>query len=207
MSDFLPVFSLAHFPSMLHVDRVGTCFPLFDARHVFNAQIKPKETYPMKASILALPAALLFAGAALADQRIDHTVTVTATVPVERFYVEPLGGNWMNDPQNMSYRPVDGTLEPIRKQLSVKSTSGAIKAKLMNAASMTSGANTIALNVSVGGKTLGTAAAGEIVASVDDAKNGTVIDFQVSAVKPAGAFVPGSYQGLVNVIFETPDPA
>ena len=161
----------------------------------------------MKSTILALPLAMLFAGVVMADQRIDHTVTVTATVPTDKFIVEPLGGNWMNEPQNMSFKPVDGSLEPIRKQLTMKSTSGAIKAKLMNAASMTSGANTIALNVSVGVKTLGTAAAGEIVASVDDAKNGTVIDFQVSAVKPAGAFVPGSYQGLVNVIFETPDPA
>lgn len=161
----------------------------------------------MKSRLFTLPLAMLIAAPAFADQRIDHTVTVTATVPVERFYVEPLGGNWMNDPQNMSYRPVDGTLEPIRKQLSVKSTSGAIKAKLMNTPSIANGASSIPLTVAIAGRNLSTAAAGEIIASVDDAKNGTVVDFTVTAVKGSAAYAPGAYQGMVNVIFETPDPA
>ncbi|MBC2678589.1 adhesin [Pseudomonas sp. CFBP 8758] len=159
----------------------------------------------MKSSVLALPLALLFTGSAMADQRIDHTVTVTATVPTDKFIVEPLGGNWMNEPQNMSFKPVDGSLEPIRKQLTMKSTSGAIKAKLLNSPTMTSGSNSIGLNVKVGNQALSTSS--EIVANVADAAAGTVVDFLVTAgAKPSAGYVPGTYQGTVNLVFETPDP-
>lgn len=159
----------------------------------------------MKHTLLALPLALVLAGSAWADQRIDHTITVTANVPTDKFFVEPVGGNWMNDPQSMSYRPVDGTLEPIRKQLSVKSTSGAIKAKLLNAPAMTSGANTIGLSVKIGDRVLSTSS--ETVTNVADAAAGTVVDFLVTAAaKPTLGYTPGSYQGLVNIVFETPDP-
>jgi hypothetical protein len=159
----------------------------------------------MKYSLLALPLVVLMAGPAVAEQRIDHTLTVTATVPVDTFYVEPMGGNWMNDPQNMSYRPVDGNLEPIRKQLSVRSTTGAIQAKMLNLPSMTSGANSIPLTVAVGGKAL-TLASQDVVAAAD-ATAGTVVDFMVSAGgKPATGYVAGNYQGIVNMVFETPDP-
>ncbi|KNC06888.1 MULTISPECIES: CS1 type fimbrial major subunit [Pseudomonas] len=159
----------------------------------------------MKSRLLALPLALLMTGSAWADQRIDHTLTVTATIPTDKFFVEPLGGNWMNDPQNMSFKPVDGTLEPIRKQLSVKSSSGAIKAKLLNSPAMTSGANTIALNVKIGSQVLSTKS--EIVTTAADAAAGSVVDFLVTAgAKPTTGYVPGNYQGLVNLVFETPDP-
>lgn len=160
----------------------------------------------MKSIILALPLAMLFAGVVMADQRIDHTVTVTATVPTDKFIVEPLGGNWMNEPQNMSFKPVDGSLEPIRKQLTMKSTSGAITAKLMNTPTMTSGTNSIGLNVKVGTQALSTSS--ETVVNVADAAAGTVVDFLVSAgSKPNSGYAPGAYQGTVNVVFETPDPA
>ncbi|QKZ03191.1 CS1 type fimbrial major subunit [Pseudomonas eucalypticola] len=159
----------------------------------------------MKRSLLALPLALLVAGSAFAAQRIDHTVTVTATIPTDTFYVEPLGGNWMNDPQNMSFRPADGGLEPIHKQLSVKSSTGAIQAKVLNQASMTSGTNSIPLTVSVGGKNL--TLAGQDVVAAADASAGTVVDFRVTAgAKPGTGYVAGNYQGIVNVVFETPDP-
>lgn len=160
----------------------------------------------MKIPILALPVAMLFAGVAMADQRIDHIVTVTATVPTDKFIVEPLGGNWMNEPQNMSFKPVDGSLEPIRKQLTMKSTSGAITAKLLNSPTMTSGTNSIGLNVRVGTQALSTTS--ETVANATDAAAGTVVDFLVTAgTKPAAGYAPGAYQGTVNLVFETPDPA
>ena len=100
---------------------------------------------------------------------------------------------------------VDGTLEPIRKQLTMKSTSGAITAKLMNTPTMTSGTNSIGLNVKVGSQALSTTS--EIVANVADAAAGTVVDFLVTAGgKPSAGYVPGAYQGTVNLVFETPDP-
>ncbi|MDY1049180.1 MULTISPECIES: CS1 type fimbrial major subunit [Pseudomonas] len=160
----------------------------------------------MKSSLLALPLAILIATPALAVQRIDHTVTVTAIVPTDKFIVEPLGGNWMNEPQKMSFKPVDGSLEPIRKQLTMKSTTGEIKAKLLTAPSMSSGSNTIGLDVSIAGRRLSTSP--ETVSNVADSAAGTVVDFLVTAgTKPTAGYVPGTYQGIVNLVFETPDPA
>lgn len=158
----------------------------------------------MKHTLFAIPMALLLATSAFADQRIDHTVTITATVPTDAFYVEPLGGNWMNDPQNMSYRPFDATFEPVRKQLSMKSTTGAIQAKMLNLPAMTSGTDTIGLDVVIAGKKLNLTSQPVVLEA--DAKNGAVVDFMVAAVKPTTGFKPGNYQGIVNMVFETPDP-
>jgi hypothetical protein len=176
-----------------------------ETQRALAAHIEIKELYPMKSAFLALPLAILMAAPAMAVQRIDHTVTVTATVPTDKFIVEPLGGNWMNEPQNMSFKPADGSLEPIRKQLTMKSTSGEIKAKLLTTPSMTSGSSTIGLDVSIGGRRLSTSA--ETVSNVADSAAGTVVDFLVTAgTKPSAGYVPGSYQGIVNLVFEPPDP-
>ena len=53
----------------------------------------------MKRSLLALPLTLLFAGAAFAVDPIEKQVQIVAQVPTDAFFVEPVGGNWMNDPQ------------------------------------------------------------------------------------------------------------
>ncbi|EIK95993.1 hypothetical protein PMM47T1_13575 [Pseudomonas sp. M47T1] len=158
----------------------------------------------MKKLFLALPLALLFAGNAMAVDPIEKQVTVTAQIPTDNFFVEPVGGNWMNDPQEMAWNSFQETLQPISKQLQVKSTTGAISAYLLTPAVMTSGANNIALNVSVAGKSLTTTAA-EVV-SASQAAPGATVGFQVAAVGNGATFVPGNYQGVVNMMFETVTP-
>lgn len=158
----------------------------------------------MKNLFLALPLALLVVGNAMAVDPIEKQVTVTAVIPTDNFYVEPVGGNWMNDPQEMAWNSFQQNLAPISKQLQVKSTTGAISAYLINPAVMTSGANNIGLDVSVAGKTLTTTSA-EVVGATQ-ALPGTTVAFQVAARGDGATYVPGNYQGVVNMMFETVTP-
>ncbi|NBA93693.1 CS1 type fimbrial major subunit [Pseudomonas sp. R5(2019)] len=159
----------------------------------------------MKNTFLALPLALLVAGNAFAADPIEKQVTVTASIPTENFYVEPVGGNWMNDPQSMRWNPVQESLEPIQKQLQVKSTIGAISARLLDPPIIASGANSIGLAVSIAGTELTTSAQPVVAAAA--AAPGTVVGFEIAAIKPAaGKYVAGNYQGVVNMMFETAAP-
>lgn len=158
----------------------------------------------MKAFLLALPLVALAAAPAFADDPIEKQVLVTATVPTDNFYVEPIGGNWMNDPQNMAWNPFQSSLEPIRKQLHAKSTIGPITAHLMSPAVITAGLDAIELDVKVG-DTLLTTSATEILTAAQAAP-GVALDLEIAAQEPAGGYLPGNYQGLVNMMFETAVP-
>lgn len=158
----------------------------------------------MKRSLLALPLTLLFAGAAFAADPIEKQVLITATVPTAAFYVEPVGGNWMNDPQDMAWNSFQGSLTPVRKQLQAKSTVGPITAHLLSPAVVSSGLDAIDLDVKIGATTLTTNAI-EILTEAQAAP-GAIVDFEVAPQVPAGGYKPGSYQGLVSMMFETAAP-
>ncbi|QCI11257.1 adhesin [Pseudomonas putida] len=158
----------------------------------------------MKALMLALPLAALIAGPAMAEDPIEKQVLVTATIPTAAFYVEPVGGNWMNDPQDMAWNSFQGSLNPIRKQLQAKSTIGPITAHLLSPAVVSSGVDAIDLDVKIGDTVLTTSAT-EILTDVQAAP-GAVVDFEVTPQVPAGGYQPGSYQGLVSMMFETAAP-
>ncbi|MEG0858080.1 MAG: CS1 type fimbrial major subunit [Pseudomonas sp.] len=159
----------------------------------------------MKHALLALPLALLATTTAYAVDPIEKQVQVTAQVPTDAFYVEPVGGNWMNDPQEMAWNSFRSQLEPIRKQLQVKSTIGPITAYLISPAVIASGSNNIGLDVKVGDTVLTTTSA-EVV-NAAQAAPGSIIGFEVAAQPATGSgYVPGSYQGLVSMMFETDVP-
>lgn len=159
----------------------------------------------MKHTLLALPLALLATTSAYAVDPIEKQVQITAQVPTDAFYVEPVGGNWMNDPQKLTWNPFRSELEPIRKQLQVKSTIGPITAYLLAPAVIASGTDNIGLDVKVGETVLTTASAEVVTAA--QAAPGLVIDFEVAAQPAVGAsYVPGNYQGLVSMMFETEAP-
>ncbi|MGF6593051.1 CS1 type fimbrial major subunit [Pseudomonas sp. 2835] len=158
----------------------------------------------MKRTFLALPLALLAVGNVFAAEALEKQVIVTATIPTENFYVEPVG-NWMNDPQTMSWNTIRESLEPISKQLQVKSTTGAISARLLSPAVINSGANSIGLDVSVNGNGLTTTSAPVVPAAA--AAAGTRVAFDIAAQSAgAGGYVPGNYQGIVSMLFETVTP-
>lgn len=158
----------------------------------------------MKALLLALPFAALAAGPAMAEDPIEKQVLITATVPTANFYVEPVGGNWMNDPQDMAWNSFQGTLTPVRKQLQAKSTIGPITAHLLSPAVVSSGLDAIDLDVKIGDTVLTTNAT-EILTEAQAAP-GAIVDFEVAAQVPAGGYKPGNYQGLVSMMFETAAP-
>ncbi|WP_306579320.1 CS1 type fimbrial major subunit [Pseudomonas sp.] len=159
----------------------------------------------MKRSLLALPLTLLFAGAAFAVDPIEKQVQIVAQVPTDAFFVEPVGGNWMNDPQEMAWNSYQQKLDPIRKELQVKSTVGAISAYLVSPAVIASGTHNIGLDVTVGDTVLQTTPA-EVV-SAAQAASGATIGFNVAAqAAPSTGYEPGNYQGLVSMIFETAAP-
>ncbi len=159
----------------------------------------------MKKIYAAFPLACCLASPVWAAELIEKQVTVTATVPTAAFFVEPIGGNWMNDPQDLAYNSFTKTFVPIRKQLQAKNTAaGGINAKLMRPAVIVSGADQIPLTVSVGGKDLNHTTAQLVVNQADaQAGNGAVVDFQIASALAAGtAPKPGNYQGEVNMMFE-----
>ncbi|KJK09830.1 MULTISPECIES: CS1 type fimbrial major subunit [Pseudomonas] len=159
----------------------------------------------MKRMLLALPLALLSVGSAYAVDPIEKQVQITAQVPTDAFYVEPVGGNWMNDPQEMAWNSFRSELQPIRKQLQVKSTIGPISAYLLSPAVVASGSDSIGLDVKVADTVLTTTTA-EVV-SAAQAAPGAVIGFEVAAqAAGAGGYEPGNYQGLVSMMFETAAP-
>ncbi|MFK0095057.1 CS1 type fimbrial major subunit [Pseudomonas sp. NPDC090592] len=158
----------------------------------------------MKALMLALPFAALVVGPAMAEDPIEKQVLITATVPTASFYVEPVGGNWMNDPQDMAWNSFQGSLTPVRKQLQAKSTIGPITAHLLSPAVVSSGLDSIGLDVKIG-DTLLTTNAAEILTEAQAAP-GAIVDFEVAAQIPSGGYKPGNYQGLVSMMFETAAP-
>ncbi|MDD2046434.1 CS1 type fimbrial major subunit [Pseudomonas putida] len=159
----------------------------------------------MKRTLLALPLAMLFAGSAFAADPIEKQVLVTAVVPTAAFYVEPVGSDWMNDPQELPWNPIKSSFGEIRHQLQAKSTIGPITGYLLNAPVITSGLDAIDLNVKVGATDLETTP-NEILTAAQAAP-GAVMDFVITAKAPSnGAFTPGNYQGLVSMMFETEAP-
>ncbi len=159
----------------------------------------------MKQMLIALPLALLFVGSAHAVDPIEKQVQIVAQVPTDAFFVEPVGGNWMNDPQEMAWNSYQQKLDPIRKELQVKSTIGPISAYLVSPAVIASGTHNIGLDVTVGDTVLQTTPA-EVV-SAAQAAPGATIGFNVAAQPaPPSGYEPGNYQGLVSMIFETAAP-
>ncbi len=159
----------------------------------------------MKPLLKALPFALLVAGAVQAADPIEKQVLVTAVVPTAAFYVEPIGSDWMNDPQELPWYPTQAAFGEIRHQLQAKSTIGPITGYLTSPAVVTSGLDAIDLNVKVGATDLTTTSAEILTAA--QATPGAVMDFVITAKAPtSGTFIPGSYQGLVNMMFETAAP-
>jgi len=157
----------------------------------------------VKRTLLALPLALAFVSTAFAaPDPIEKQVQVTAVVPTGQFYVEPVGSDWMNDPQELPWNPTKATFGEIRHQLQAKSTVGNITGYLLNAPVITSGVDAIDLNVRVGATDLDIAP--QEILTAAQANPGAMMDFVITAKAPAGgAFTPGSYQGLVSMMFET----
>ena len=151
-----------------------------------------------------IPALLLASNTLMAAERVEHTVTVTAQIPTENFYVQPVG-DWMSTPQKLAFNSFNNKLEPLAKQLDMKSTIGPIKGYLVYPATMASGKESIGLTVKVGGIALTTTST-ELLTQAD-ANTGKQVGLEIiPAVAPTGGYKPGNYQGIVSMMFESEAP-
>ena len=154
---------------------------------------------------IALVAGLLTCSSVMAVERVEHMVTVTAQIPTESFYVQPVG-EWINAPQRLEYNVYTKELSPLSKQLDIKSTLGPVTAFLTYPAAIASGADTIPLSVSVANQVLSTTPAQ--IMNAADAATGKVVGLDiVAAAAPQSGYAPGNYQGVVNMMFESEAPA
>ncbi|HHQ4738553.1 CS1 type fimbrial major subunit [Aeromonas veronii] len=150
------------------------------------------------------PALLLVSGTLMAAERVEHTVTVTAQIPTDKFYVQPVG-DWMNTPQKLTFNPFSQKLDPLAKQLEMKSTLGPIKGYLVYPATMASGKESIDLTVKVAGTALTTAS--QDLLNQADASTGKQVGLEIiPATAPTGGYKPGNYQGIVSMMFESEAP-
>lgn len=150
------------------------------------------------------PALLLASGTLMAAEKVEHTVTVTAQIPTENFYVQPVG-DWMNTPQKLTFNPFSQKLDPLAKQLEMKSTLGPIKGYLVYPATMASGKESIRLTVNVAGTELTTTS--QDLLNQADARAGKQVGLEIiPAAAPTGGYKPGNYQGIVSMMFESEAP-
>lgn len=153
---------------------------------------------------IALAAGLLVSSSVMAAERLEHTVNVTAQIPTENFYVQPVG-NWINTSQILEYNVYTKQLAPLTKQFDIKSTIGPVSAFLSAPAVIASGANTIPLTVSLANTALSTTPAQ--ILNKADAEVGKVVGLDiVAAAAPQAGYAPGNYQGVINMIFESDAP-
>ncbi|HGY1008928.1 TPA: CS1 type fimbrial major subunit [Aeromonas salmonicida] len=155
---------------------------------------------------IAAPLAMLVSANLMAAERVEHQVTVTAQIPTEAFYVQPVGGdNWMSTPQKLAYNTYTKKLDKLTKQMDAKSTIGPITGYLTNPAVMASGSDNIGLSVKLGGVALSTSPV-EVLAA-EHALTGKLLELEVIPADATGSgYAPGSYQGVVSMIFESETP-
>jgi hypothetical protein len=149
---------------------------------------------------LVLPLALLIAGSAMAaDNKITKRIQITAVVPTAVFsFIDEHG--WMNENQKMALG-AGGDLEAITgKRVVVRSTTGAVSARLESEAVLTSRGNRIPLTITANGVDLNNTS--QEVVSATDAANPFWMDVDIAA--QAGPYQPGNYMAFVDVTFETP---
>lgn len=153
------------------------------------------------------PTLLLASGSLMAAERIEHTVTVTAQIPTENFYVVPVG-DWHITPQRLTWDPYRKVLNGFNKPMDIKSTLGPVKAFLAYPPKLSSDGykNNIDLQVKVAGVAL-TVVPTQILNQAD-ASIGKLVAMEVTPVKEKNVeYEPGNYQGVVNVMFESEAPA
>ena len=159
----------------------------------------------MKTRFLAVPVMTLMAGMAMAAiEPITKEITVQAVVPQVEFSVEP-DSSWANKPVKLDYVLGEEKFKPFSGDFRAKSTVGAINAKLIAVATISSGSENIDLDVKVGNKSLGLTPVEVMVAG--EANVGGDLPMTINTIKPDAGYVAGDYSGTVSILFETAAPA
>lgn len=162
--------------------------------------------YIKTCAIAAAMAACCLTGNASAETQ-TLSVNIEAVVPsATGLQLSPVG-NWTSTTQTLNWDISSQSLQPLQQQLGMKSGLGKITAHLANDAALTGGAETIDLDVIVGGKPLAVGPANSVdVASDIEAAAGKNAAVRIAPVLPGGGYKQGTYQGVVNMVFESSAP-
>lgn len=142
----------------------------------------------------------------VAAERFEHTVTVSLQLPNPDFQVStPESDPWLNQTQQMQWDSYQQLLLPIHKQLSIQSRLGGVSARLMAPALLSYGSEQIPLQVQLDRTLLTTSS--QIILNAHQANMGQQLDIIIMALpNPSGRYRAGTYQGVVNLLFETSPP-
>lgn len=163
-----------------------------------------------KQSLMALCVASAFmAGQAMAET-YPLTVSIEAIVPSNTGLIVSPINDWASKTQTMGFNHVTNNLSPITEQLHLKSGLGDIKAYLSASPVLAHNTDNINLLVTVAGKQLsvGSAAAAVVLTSAE-ASAGRIVSVDIATAAPAteAGHPAGSYQGIVQMMFESSAPA
>jgi hypothetical protein len=152
---------------------------------------------------LALSSGAVFA--APGDTHYDQVLfTVSAIVPSSEFYAKA-ENDWHLIDQKLAYR--EGILQPITdKRIEMKSTHGAIRAKLGYAAELlpsSSSGTPIPLTISLDGQALTPTTPVEVYPA---SNAGRVVFTPLRIATTNTTFQPGNYSGNVSMLFEGTEP-
>jgi hypothetical protein len=142
----------------------------------------------------------------LVAERFEHTVTVSLQLPNPDFQIStPESDPWLNQTQQMHWDSYQQLLLPIRKQLSIQSRLGGVSARLLAPALLSYGSEQIPLQVQLDRTVLTTSS--QIILNAQQASTGQKLDILIMALpNPSGRYRAGTYQGVVNLLFETSLP-
>lgn len=143
--------------------------------------------------------------ASVANQIEQRQITVEADVPSTEFFVNALlGDDTFTAPQQLEWNSLSQALMPIRKQLHMGSTTGAIQASVTSSTLTGSTlSRTIDLAVAVNGVTL-TSTPTNVLAE-QQAAAGKVVSLIIAPAETE-TYTPDHYSGVVSLSFETPLP-
>ncbi|HIE5355103.1 TPA: CS1 type fimbrial major subunit [Stenotrophomonas maltophilia] len=156
----------------------------------------------------ALATLILSPAVASADpEQFPLQINVTATVPTSTgLQISPVG-DWAGETQDLPWNMTTQRLEPVQKQIDMKSGLGAITAHLAYDAKLAADAGEMPMTVSVAGKALavGPAAAVEVATEVEAAAGKRAL-VSIAAAPVGGEYLQGNYSGTVSMMFESRSP-
>lgn len=136
--------------------------------------------------------------------REEHRFEVSVTIPTLDFYVLPVDPRFVELEQQMNWNSVSDALEPLRTSFDVRSTSGAVTARLGHEPVLSNGRDLIALNVIFNNQPL--MLTDTVVVPDNEARTGSRVPLRIEAIRPEDGFKSGDYYGSVQIMFDALAP-
>ncbi|MCW8349063.1 fimbrial protein [Vibrio sp. ZSDZ65] len=134
---------------------------------------------------------------AATGEQVSQILTVTTTIPSTTFSVAPVTGAWPST-INLNYDEVSNKLSTYTLTLNAKYEAG-LSALLVNNAELTSGTNTIPLNIKLDSKALSSNYTS--ISGVPASASGDNYVLEITGT-PGNSQAAGSYSGSIQLLFE-----